>query len=88
MYTPISGTAKISKLLVLMEKGNGGQFEGKSLDEIDINLEEDISNNYVEKDVNGNDIGKDVINELLDNNTNVTEEFQQNDSNRLTSKTR
>lgn len=33
-------TAKISKLLILMEKGNAGQFRGKSLDEIELDLEE------------------------------------------------
>ncbi|XP_072377251.1 uncharacterized protein [Diabrotica undecimpunctata] len=35
-------TVKISKLLLLMEKGKAGQFKGKSLEEIEINLEEDI----------------------------------------------
>ncbi|KAF5277332.1 hypothetical protein FQR65_LT15994 [Abscondita terminalis] len=30
-------TAKMSKLLVLMEKGKAGQFKGKSLDDIDLN---------------------------------------------------
>ncbi|XP_044752036.1 uncharacterized protein LOC123311961 [Coccinella septempunctata] len=35
-------TARISKLLILMEKGEAGQFKGKSLDDIDLNLEEDL----------------------------------------------
>ncbi|CAG9840814.1 unnamed protein product [Diabrotica balteata] len=35
-------TVKISKLLLLMEKGKADQFKGKSLKEIAINLEEDI----------------------------------------------
>lgn len=35
-------TAKISKLLMLMEKGEAGAYKGKRLDEIDINLEEEI----------------------------------------------
>lgn len=35
-------TAKISKLLVLMEKGEAGQFKGKSLDDINLDLEEDL----------------------------------------------
>ncbi|KAK5637844.1 hypothetical protein RI129_000163 [Pyrocoelia pectoralis] len=35
-------TAKISKLLMLMEKGEAGQFKGKSLDDIRIDLNEDL----------------------------------------------
>ncbi|CAH0552473.1 unnamed protein product [Brassicogethes aeneus] len=35
-------TSRISKLLVLMEKGEAGHFKGKSLDEIDLNLEENL----------------------------------------------
>ncbi|KAG5899076.1 hypothetical protein JTB14_028246 [Gonioctena quinquepunctata] len=35
-------TAKISKLLLLMEKGEASQFKGKTLDEINLNLEEAI----------------------------------------------
>lgn len=35
-------TAKISKLLLLMENGNAGNFKGKTLDEININMEEDL----------------------------------------------
>lgn len=35
-------TARISKLLILMERGEAGQFKGKTLDEIDLNLEEDL----------------------------------------------
>lgn len=35
-------TARISKLLILMEKGQAAQFKGKSLTEIDLNLEEDL----------------------------------------------
>ncbi|KAK9685537.1 DDE superfamily endonuclease [Popillia japonica] len=37
-------TAKISKLLLLMESGNAGEHKGKALDEININLEEDLMN--------------------------------------------
>ncbi|XP_031358606.1 uncharacterized protein LOC116182225 [Photinus pyralis] len=33
-------TAKMSKLLLLMEKGEAGQFKGKSLDEIEVDLED------------------------------------------------
>ncbi|CAH2009283.1 unnamed protein product [Acanthoscelides obtectus] len=35
-------TAKISKLLILMEQVKAGEFKGKSLDEINLNLEEDL----------------------------------------------
>ncbi|KAL1509958.1 hypothetical protein ABEB36_004622 [Hypothenemus hampei] len=35
-------TAKISKLLLLMEEGKAGQYKGKPLNEIDLNLEEDL----------------------------------------------
>lgn len=35
-------TAKISKLLVLMESGQAGNFKGQVLDDIEINLEEDL----------------------------------------------
>lgn len=35
-------TSRISKLLLLMEKGEAGQFKGKSLDEINLNLEENL----------------------------------------------
>ncbi|XP_046406622.1 uncharacterized protein LOC124171491 [Ischnura elegans] len=35
-------TAKISKILLLMEKGEAADFKGKNLDEIDINLEEEL----------------------------------------------
>lgn len=35
-------TAKISKVLLMMEDGSAGKYKGKSLDEIDINLEENL----------------------------------------------
>ncbi|XP_044756880.1 uncharacterized protein LOC123315296 [Coccinella septempunctata] len=35
-------TAKLSKLLLLMEKGEANQYKGKSLDEIEINMEENL----------------------------------------------
>lgn len=37
-------TAKISKLLLLMEKGAAAEYKGKALDEIDLNLEENLLN--------------------------------------------
>jgi hypothetical protein len=41
-------TTKISKLLLLMEKG--GTFKGKSLDEIDVILEENLLDHVQEND--------------------------------------
>lgn len=35
-------TARMSKLLILMEEGQAAQFRGKSLTDIDLNLEEDL----------------------------------------------
>lgn len=35
-------TAKISKLLILMENGQAGQYRGKCLEDIDLNLDEDL----------------------------------------------
>ncbi|KAL3273117.1 hypothetical protein HHI36_014571 [Cryptolaemus montrouzieri] len=35
-------TAKLSKLLILMEKGKAGEFRGKTLDEIYVQLDEDL----------------------------------------------
>lgn len=32
-------TAKIAKLLLMMEKGEGGDYKGKTLEEIDVQLE-------------------------------------------------
>ena len=38
-------TAKICKLLLMMEDGSAGAYKGKCLDEIDLDLEEDLLNN-------------------------------------------
>ncbi|KAF2895858.1 hypothetical protein ILUMI_10321 [Ignelater luminosus] len=35
-------TAKISKLLLLMESGSAGDFKGQALDEIEIDMEENL----------------------------------------------
>jgi len=35
--------AKVSKLLLMMEKGQGNEYRGKSLDEIDIDVDELLS---------------------------------------------
>ncbi|KAJ8942578.1 hypothetical protein NQ314_010034 [Rhamnusium bicolor] len=44
-------TAKISKLLLLMEKGGAGKFKGKTLDEIDLNMDEDLMETSEEDNV-------------------------------------
>ncbi|CAH0555139.1 unnamed protein product [Brassicogethes aeneus] len=45
-------TAKISKLLMVMEKGGANEYKGKSLDEININMEEDpLDNNSDESEI-------------------------------------
>ncbi|KAG5899334.1 hypothetical protein JTB14_029285 [Gonioctena quinquepunctata] len=51
-------TAKISKILLLLESGNLGEYKGKTLDEIDINLNEDLLdsiNECSDEDDNGKD---------------------------------
>lgn len=35
-------TAKISKILLLMERGQAGEFKGKNLEDINVNLDEDL----------------------------------------------
>lgn len=60
-------TATISKLLLLMEKGEANQFKGKSLSEIDLNLEENLLNN--EHNERSNNIESDVENDIEDFNT-------------------
>ncbi|XP_046975995.1 uncharacterized protein LOC124542105 [Vanessa cardui] len=41
-------TAKISKLLLLMEDGKADQYQGKALDEIELNLDEEITGNEID----------------------------------------
>ncbi|GJQ86486.1 hypothetical protein Trydic_g10388 [Trypoxylus dichotomus] len=43
-------TAKISKLLLLMGKGEAGQFKGKKLDEINFDLKEDLLQTGINED--------------------------------------
>ncbi|KAJ8969282.1 hypothetical protein NQ314_001820 [Rhamnusium bicolor] len=52
-------TAKVSKILMLMENGKAADFKGKSLDEIEIDLEEDLLNsNLYETDVADKDLSE------------------------------
>ncbi|CAG4939638.1 unnamed protein product [Colias eurytheme] len=41
-------TAKISKLLLLMEDGKADEFQGKSLDEIELNMDEEVIGDEIE----------------------------------------
>ncbi|KAL3269119.1 hypothetical protein HHI36_008200 [Cryptolaemus montrouzieri] len=41
-------TTKISKLMILMERGKAGEFRGKTLDEIDVQLDEDQQIQHVQ----------------------------------------
>nr|CAI5851676.1 unnamed protein product [Callosobruchus analis] len=43
-------TAKLSKLLLLMEKGQASQYKGKNLEEIEIDLEENLLNEREENE--------------------------------------
>ena len=56
-------TAKISKLLMIMENGSADQYKGKSIDEIDINMEENLLEASLdnESDENENELIKDEI---------------------------
>lgn len=42
-------TAKISKLLLLMEDGKADEYQGKTLDEIELNMDEEVIGNEIEK---------------------------------------
>lgn len=46
-------TAKIAKLLILMENGTAANFKGKSLDDIEINLEDNLYEEKVRSDDEG-----------------------------------
>nr|CAI5863638.1 unnamed protein product [Callosobruchus analis] len=41
-------TAKIAKLLMLMEKGDAAKYKGKTLNDIDLDMEELVNDNYEE----------------------------------------
>jgi len=62
--------AKVSKLLLLMEKGKGHKYRGKSLDEIDIQLDSLISDE--ESDTIDNEDNDDKFFANLDNQKNTT----------------
>nr|CAI5822601.1 unnamed protein product [Callosobruchus analis] len=58
-------TAKLSKLLLLMERGQAGDYKGKSLEEIELDMEKDLleePNGAEESDVeNGSDIESEIL---------------------------
>lgn len=58
-------TAKISKLLILMEKGEAGEYKGKSLDEINIDLNENLLINDDDEGINAEDNDREEITEDL-----------------------
>lgn len=65
-------TARLSKLLILMEKGTAGQFKGKTLDEIDLELEEDLmeqTDDHIKQipEVLQENINQDEATEVIDN---------------------
>ncbi|KAI4463231.1 hypothetical protein MML48_4g00000646 [Holotrichia oblita] len=66
-------TAKISKLLILMEKGQAGEFKGKSLDDINLNMEEDLlentekANTQMDENFAIDDIGNECPNTIESN---------------------
>ena len=51
-------TAKISKLLILMEDGKADDFKGKPLDEIDLDLNEELDEGVLENDQILNYVGE------------------------------
>jgi hypothetical protein len=59
-------TAKILKLLILMDKGVGHKFKGKSLNEIDIDPQCELAETDNESDNNGDE--QDITNVLTSNN--------------------
>lgn len=60
-------TAKITKVLLLMEKGSASQFKGKSTDEIDIDME----SNCEESESKGEERSIEVQNEDREELTNL-----------------
>ncbi|KAK9710003.1 hypothetical protein QE152_g26262 [Popillia japonica] len=59
-------TAKISKLLLLMESGKAGEHKGKALDEINIDLEEDLINECQESNEDSDEIELEDGNNVLE----------------------
>ncbi|CAG9773287.1 unnamed protein product [Ceutorhynchus assimilis] len=60
-------TAKISKLLMVMEKGGADHYKGKSIDEIDIDMEENLLGDKECDDNSDDDEDENpIIDELLD----------------------
>lgn len=59
-------TVKISKLLMLMEKGTAGEHQGKTLDDIPIDLEQNLLNDYVPTDDENDDRNETTNNETED----------------------
>lgn len=60
-------TAKIAKLLLLMERGEAGKYKGKCLEEIDLNLEENLDIGESDEDnINSLDVNINKQNDELE----------------------
>nr|XP_023014877.1 uncharacterized protein LOC111504537 [Leptinotarsa decemlineata] len=65
-------TAKIAKLLMLMERGEAGNYKGKTLDEIDLKMDDDI---FEEEDEENYDLKNDLeIIEGINDSGNILDE--------------
>lgn len=70
-------TARISKLLILMEKGEAGQFKSRSLDDINLHLEDDLNEQTVGGDVeNREDVLAEESDAIAENNENKSTDEQ------------
>lgn len=65
-------TAKLSKLLLLMEKGEANHYKGKSLDEIEINMEENLLDEKQDDEDDVEDV-EEPINESIKKSKNGSE---------------
>ncbi|XP_057672222.1 uncharacterized protein LOC130903878 [Diorhabda carinulata] len=67
-------TAKISKLLMVMEKGGADQYKGKSIDEINIDMEKNLLSDR-DSDNDSNEDENPIIRELLDTSKPSAQDF-------------
>lgn len=67
-------TAKITKLLLMMEKGEGEKYKGMTLDEIDVQLEDDLQPENEEYSDGENGVYL-PLHDIIDFNLNSTPEL-------------